>query len=236
MDAVASNFTGADPVHPYFPLDVAIAGYAANSMGAAKLVGIFSLLCCGVFAVTHVLILQAGVNISGGAKLATMWFALCGCIHLFFEGYFAVNHLDMASQMDLFGQLWKEYSLSDSRYLTQDAFVVCMESITAFFWGPLSFFCAYAIVHNHPLRHPIQIIVSLGQIYGDILYYATCSFSKIVYQIGYCRPESFYFWMYYVLCNAFWIVIPGVLLVQSVTATSEAIAKVQATEAGKKKL
>jgi len=31
----------------------------------------------------------------------------------------------------LFGQLWKEYALSDSRYLTQNAFVLCMESVTA---------------------------------------------------------------------------------------------------------
>lgn len=31
----------------------------------------------------------------------------------------------------MFGQLWKEYALSDSRYLTQDPFVLCMESITA---------------------------------------------------------------------------------------------------------
>jgi cholestenol delta-isomerase len=54
-----------------------------------------------------------------------------GCIHLFFEGYFAYNFRNMGRMQDLFGQLWKEYSLSDSRYLTQDAFVLCMETITA---------------------------------------------------------------------------------------------------------
>jgi cholestenol delta-isomerase len=54
-----------------------------------------------------------------------------GCIHFFFEGYFAYNFRRMGGMQDLFGQLWKEYSLSDSRYLTQDAFVLCMESITA---------------------------------------------------------------------------------------------------------
>jgi hypothetical protein len=54
-----------------------------------------------------------------------------GCIHLFFEGYFAYNFSRMGGMQDLFGQLWKEYALSDSRYLTQDAFVLCMESITA---------------------------------------------------------------------------------------------------------
>jgi len=46
-------------------------------------------------------------------------------------GYFAINHRSMGSLQDVFGQLWKEYALSDSRYLTQDPFVLCMETITA---------------------------------------------------------------------------------------------------------
>ena len=37
----------------------------------------------------------------------------------------------MGSAQDLFGQLWKEYALSDSRYLTSDPFVLCMETVTA---------------------------------------------------------------------------------------------------------
>lgn len=37
----------------------------------------------------------------------------------------------MGGATDLFGQLWKEYALSDSRYLTSDPFVLCMETITA---------------------------------------------------------------------------------------------------------
>jgi len=54
-----------------------------------------------------------------------------GTIHLLFEGYFSLNHLHMGGQQDIIGQLWKEYALSDSRYLTGDTFVVCMESMTA---------------------------------------------------------------------------------------------------------
>lgn len=56
---------------------------------------------------------------------------IAGCIHLFFEGYFSVNHKAMGPKQDLFGQLWKEYAFSDSRYLTSDPFVLCMETITA---------------------------------------------------------------------------------------------------------
>ncbi|CAM1508968.1 Fc.00g027070.m01.CDS01 [Cosmosporella sp. VM-42] len=227
----------ATPLHPYFPLGVAIPTYAANSLGAGALVSIFAAGCALIFLTTHLIIQQANPGLSRGQAVTTMWFVLCGFIHLFFEGYFSYNALDMASQTDLFGQLWKEYSLSDSRYMTQDAFVVCMETITAFFWGPLSFVCAYCIVTDHPLRHPLQLIISLGQFYGDVLYYATCSWSKVVFEVIYCRPEGFYFWAYYFLCNFFWIVIPGFLMLRSVTEISNAFEKVKAAEkAGKKNI
>src|ERR1700761_6376861 len=67
----------------------------------------------------------------------------------------------------------------------------------------------YFIIVSHPLRHPLQIIVSLGQIYGDVLYYATSMFDHYHKNLTYCRPEAYYFWGYYFMMNFFWIVIPG---------------------------
>ena len=37
----------------------------------------------------------------------------------------------MPAMQDPFGQMWKEYAYSDSRYMTSDAFVLCMETSTA---------------------------------------------------------------------------------------------------------
>lgn len=47
-----------------------------------------------------------------------------------YQGYFVLNHSSLAGQQTLFAQLWKEYSLSDSRYLTSDPFMVSVETIT----------------------------------------------------------------------------------------------------------
>lgn len=47
-----------------------------------------------------------------------------------YQGYFVLNHASLAGQQTLFAQLWKEYSLSDSRYLTSDPFMVSVETIT----------------------------------------------------------------------------------------------------------
>lgn len=41
-----------------------------------------------------------------------------------------LNHRQLASSQSLLGQLWKEYALSDSRYLTSDTFTLCVEAIT----------------------------------------------------------------------------------------------------------
>ena len=75
-------------------------------------------------------------------------------------------------------------------------------------WGPLSYVVAAFIIQDHDLRYPLQLIVSLGQLYGAVLYYATNSFNHYFYHVSYSRPEAFYFWGYYVAINALWIVIP----------------------------
>ena len=46
------------------------------------------------------------------------------------SGYFVYNHKWIGGMQDLFGQMWKEYALSDSRYLSQDPFVLCIETVT----------------------------------------------------------------------------------------------------------
>lgn len=90
-----------------------------------------------------------------------------------------------------------------------------MEAVTALCWGPLSFLIGWLIIKDNPLRHSLQIIVSMGQLYGDVLYYATFFFDEAIYSAVYCRPESVYFWVYFILMNGFWIVIPLWVIVHS---------------------
>ncbi|EKD20301.1 hypothetical protein MBM_00983 [Drepanopeziza brunnea f. sp. 'multigermtubi' MB_m1] len=171
-----------------------------------------------------------GSSLANGEFLLTEDFA-AGTIHLFFEGYFSLNHRTMGPAQDLFGQLWKEYALSDSRYLTSDPFVLCMETVTAFTWGPMCGVIAYMITASHPLRHPLQIIVCVGQMYGLVLYYATAMFDHYYRAATYSRPEFLYFWVYFFAVNFIWMVIPGLLLIDSVrtiariTAAFDKVAK-----------
>ncbi len=50
---------------------------------------------------------------------------------------------------------------------------MCVESVTAVIDGPLAFAAFYTFVRQSPHRYLIQLIVSLCQLYGDVLYFLT---------------------------------------------------------------
>jgi cholestenol delta-isomerase len=223
--------------HPYYPLGVHIPEYFPNESSVPSLIGQFAFLWGAVISVAWLIINRVRPRASKSDRLAFLWFCFsrystrssirpglnlrstAASMHLFFEGYFVLHHATIAGKSDLFGELWKEYSLSDSRYLRSDAFLVCMEVVTAvgassscsyirsvskliqfrrqqFCWGPLSFLAAACIAAQHSMRHALQIIISLGQIYGDALYYAMSLFDLYYHGTHFCRPEGYYFWMY----------------------------------------
>ncbi|KAL2871935.1 EXPERA domain-containing protein [Aspergillus lucknowensis] len=194
--------------HPYYPPDAQIYNYSPNTATVLSLLLTASAGTTALLGATYILTIWARPNLSKANRFAVLWFVLSGTLHCFFEGYFIVNHTRMASAQDFFGQLWKEYALSDSRYLTSDTLVLCMETITVLVWGPMCFGVAYSILSNHSLRHPLQIIVCMAHLYGDTLYYSTSLFDDYARGRPYCRPESVYFWIYYFLMNFIWIVIP----------------------------
>lgn len=196
------------PKHPYYPLGVEVAGYLANEWSVLTLLTIFATGCAAIFSCTYLIVTKIRPKLPTSELLTILWFVLCGFIHTFFEGYYAYNFRSMGPKQDLFGQLWKEYAMSDSRYLTRDAFTLCMETITAVAWGPLSFTVAGLIATDSSWRHPLQIVLSLGQLYGDVLYYSTSMFDFFLLGKTYWRPEPYYFWCYYFTMNTFWIVIP----------------------------
>ncbi|KAK4556740.1 hypothetical protein LTR86_006311 [Recurvomyces mirabilis] len=222
------------PWNPYYPPGSQILNYAANSWSVPALLGIFFSTCAVLFTSTYFVAKRVDKTLTSAELSQIMWFVLSGCIHVFFEGYYAANFMNLGEKQTLIGQMWKEYAFSDSRYLTQNAFVLCMETVTSVFWGPGCLIIAAMIMLRHPLRHPIQIIVSMGQFYGDVLYYTTSAFDHYVLGVTYSRPETFYFWFYFVLMNAFWIVIPGYLIYDSTIQSARAISRLQKVEGTKK--
>lgn len=119
---------------------------------------------------------------------------------------------------------WKEYTKADSRYATRDSFIISMEAVTAFLWGPLCPLAAYGIFTSKSWRFLLMVIISVGQIYGDVLYYGTCYLEGFVHS----RPEPLYFWGYFVALNALWILIPSLVLGYAAVNINRAVAAASA--------
>ena len=76
-------------------------------------------------------------------------------------------------------------------------------------WGPLSFLTAVCIVRDSSLRHPLQMMVCMGHLYGVVLYYATSAAEQHFRGVQHYRPEALYFWVYYFGFNLPWVIVPS---------------------------
>ncbi|KAJ2717176.1 hypothetical protein H4R19_000120 [Coemansia spiralis] len=197
--------------HPYFPRDAALPHYAPSTLDVYGAFAILGGAIAAVTALSVVLIGQARTRLSCKDKTIVAWMMVCTGIHIVLEGYFSLNHKQLAGMNTVLADLWREYAHADSRYLTSDPFTVIMEGITAVFDGSVAAVAAYGILADSPIRHPAQLATSLAQLYGNVLY------MTINYMEGFrhTNPHPFYFYGYFVMMNAVWMVVPAYLAYDS---------------------
>lgn len=215
--------------HPYYPVDLDLPGYVGPVIPFQQVLAYFFSGCGVLFAITWVL---AGryKKLERVEKITASWFAMTGMVHFIIEGYVVLNsEFWRDSSGGVLPEIWKEYSQADSRYATRDPFVISMEAITAFVEGPACFAAVYGTLHRKPWAWTLQIMISLGQIYGDVLYYATTVLEGLIHS----RPEWLYFWFYFVFVNAIWIAIPSCVIYNAATRISAAVASQQRSLTGK---
>ncbi|XP_023573515.1 3-beta-hydroxysteroid-Delta(8),Delta(7)-isomerase isoform X2 [Octodon degus] len=208
---MASTNTGSS--HPYWPQHLRLDHFVPNDLPSWYIVtALFTVF--GVIVVTAWLLSSFASVVPLGIwrRLSVCWFAVCAFVHMVIEGWFILYYDTILGDKSFLSQLWKEYAKGDSRYIIEDNFTVCMESITACLWGPLSVWAMIAFLRQQPSRYVLQLVISLGQVYGDVLYFLT------EYRDGFQHGElghPIHFWFYFFFMNAIWLVIPGVLMFDS---------------------
>ncbi|KAK1965785.1 emopamil binding protein [Colletotrichum sublineola] len=193
--------------HPYYPVNAGLPHYVANEAPFLQLLVAFGVTIAIVVVAVLMVARRIHPEMATSDQLLVSWFALW---------YFIWNHRRLASMQTLFAQLWKEYALSDSRYLTSDPFMLCVESFTVVVWGPLCWAIIVAITWRSHARYPLQVIMCVGHLYSVVLYYSTSLAELYFNGVSHSRPEFLYFWVYYVGFNAPWVVVPAVVLFRSV--------------------
>ncbi|KAI8071663.1 EBP domain protein [Gongronella butleri] len=194
-------------VHPYYPREISLA-YEPNTYTTLEL-----LVCVGA---VFVVLLVGTVSTAKAKKpgvsllscLTLFWFVLCGLLHCGFEAYWLYYRHQLSTRTDIIAQLWKEYALADSRYMTSDDLLVTLETITVFVWGPLCFLAAYDCFHDNARGIYVQSVVAIGHLYSCSLYFIL----DFLQGFSHSDPHWLYFWVYFVGFNAPWLVIPAVLL------------------------
>jgi len=199
--------------HPYYPWDLKLPHYVPNKMTAPHILGVAAAAVVITFLVSWVITGRRRDSFCTWRRLSLCWMMVSALIHTVLEGYFSVYHATLAGHSTFLGEMWKEYSKSDSRYMSSDSFTVCMESITALIDGPLAFMTFWAFMKGSNSRYALQLIVSLFQLYGDVLYFMTEA------KGGFSHGPLFhpvYFWFYFFFLNSLWIVIPILHIVDAV--------------------
>ena len=144
----SNNSTGmnAMDLHPYYPKNIVILNFLPNTKPALELVSTIGIAFSLVIGVCYIVLIRYGTHLSQSERWTATWFVFCGLLHLIFEGVsvwskvlervliyaasFVFNFKDLASGQGIFPQLWKEYALCDSRYLTREPGVLVLEALS----------------------------------------------------------------------------------------------------------
>ncbi|CAI5471609.1 unnamed protein product, partial [Closterium sp. Yama58-4] len=190
--------------HPYYPRDIVVPNYSPSGWSVEALFGVFGAAVVLVIVVSW-LFTRSCRHMSALDRAIFCWWAVTGSIHVVLEGTFVAFPDLMSSTSNAFLlDAWKEYSKADSRYATRDGCVLSVEAVTAFIEGPACFLILYAMASRRPFSPLLQFAVSLGQLYGDVIYFAT----SFLEGSKHCHPDPIYFWGYFIAMNAIWIVVP----------------------------
>uniref|UniRef100_A0A670YQ45 EXPERA domain-containing protein n=1 Tax=Pseudonaja textilis TaxID=8673 RepID=A0A670YQ45_PSETE len=205
-----SVFNAAVVHHPYWPQNLEIKNYVPNDQPSWQILTYFF----SIVGILMVLIwFVAGWQSKTWGPFGTWrtliigWFTVCGFIHGVVEGWFVLYHMEIPGDNPFSHR--KEYAKADSRYIISDNCIICIEAITAWFFSPLSLWTVVAFLSRQSHRYVLQLVVSVGQLYGTVLYY----YSE--YRDGFCHGEMWhplYFWFYFVFLSGLWFIIPSILI------------------------
>lgn len=200
---------GLNQHHPYVPKDLDLPGFVPGFLSQSTILAVYGL--SSLLVVSLVWFLSGRLpKLQKIDRLLMCWWLFTGLTHMVLEGYFAFSpEFYKEKTAHYLAEVWKEYSKGDSRYAARESGVVAVEGITAVLEGPASLLAVYAIATKKSYSYILQVVISLGQLYGTAVYFVT----------SYLEGDNFaasmyYYYAYYVVANSFWVIIPTLIVVR----------------------
>jgi cholestenol delta-isomerase len=173
----------------------------------------------------------------GRERLVTFWLLWSGLIHLVMEASYGAFHevvktrsaitftqflfsrISFGAMFDprWWASVYTQYARYDARYSEQDPLVIFI-CYTEFLFGPACFLLVWAIHKGKAWRHKLQLVLCTAQFYGTVLY-----FVAPMMQGTWSRQmtrDPLELWVFVIGLNALWMIVPGIMIVQSWRARS----------------
>ncbi|OMP08392.1 Emopamil-binding protein [Corchorus olitorius] len=195
--------------HPYIPRDLKLPDYVPVSLPQSTILAVYGL--ASLLVVSLVWLFSGGSRrLNKLDRLLMCWWAFTGLTHIILEGYFAFSPEFYKDKTGFFlAEVWKEYSKGDSRYAGRDTAIVTVEGITSVLEGPASLLAVYAIAKGKAYSYILQFAISLGQLYGTLVYFVAAILDGDNFAMS-----PFYYYAYYIFANSFWIWIPLLICIR----------------------
>eukprot|EP01112_Ceratiomyxa_fruticulosa_P012095 TRINITY_DN3334_c0_g1_i1.p1 TRINITY_DN3334_c0_g1~~TRINITY_DN3334_c0_g1_i1.p1 ORF type:complete len:210 (+),score=45.18 TRINITY_DN3334_c0_g1_i1:638-1267(+) len=185
-------------------------------------------------------------------KALVFWLLMSGAIHIILEGCYGFYHHEVTTKatttfLDRFVEdvpfesalnpswwagLYSQYARYDGRYAISDPMVVFF-CYTELVEGVLCFLLVLLIQTDSKYRHPTQIVCCTAQAFGTVFYFITPIIYKTWDQV--MTSDPFELWVYVIILNGLWFIIPGAMIIQSFFAISRRMGAPVVTAAKKTK-
>ncbi|KAL6996981.1 cholestenol Delta-isomerase [Sarracenia purpurea var. burkii] len=195
--------------HPYVPKDLDLPGFVPGFLSQSTILGVYGL--SSLLVVSLVWFLTGRLSkFQKIDRLLVCWWLFTGLTHMILEGYFVFSPEFFKEKTSCYlAEVWKEYSKGDSRYAARDSGVVAVEGITAVLEGPACLLAVYAIAAGKSYSIILQLVISLGQLYGTAVYFITSYLEG-----DHFAASLYYYYAYYIVANASWVVIPTLIIIR----------------------
>ncbi|XP_021861104.2 probable 3-beta-hydroxysteroid-Delta(8),Delta(7)-isomerase [Spinacia oleracea] len=196
--------------HPYPPKHLNLSDFTPNLLSETTILGTFAAASIVLFCLTWFL---SGLSskTTKFEKLVIFWMTFNGLVHLTLEFYLVFKpefYKDKTGS--ILAEIWKLYSKSDSRYLSLDSTTIALEGISIFILGPANLLAAYATTTQKSYRYPLQLSVSLGDLYGFVIYVMTAFLGGESFS-----ASPYYFYVYFIGFNSPWVFVPLLIIIRS---------------------
>lgn len=148
-------------------------------------------------------------------RLTFAWLTFDGTMHLIFEGsflYLSTFGKSVNTSTGVFAEMWKEYTLADTRWGVADPTVVSLEILTVLGGVPLCWYILSLLVKNDPARHYWIVVLSVAELYGGWMTFCP---EWLTGSPSLNTSNALFLWVYLVFMNSIWVVIPLWLMVDS---------------------